>query len=85
MRLLGPRKAEQRAPTVAVALKEPGEAAAAKLAPLGIMAGGGTFYGDRCLSAQGIDPAHGALRLSFVHYTREDEIAKLIAALDQVI
>ncbi len=33
----------------------------------------------------GVDPAQGVLRLSFVHYTSPDEIAQLIAALDQVL
>lgn len=84
VRLLGPRKAEHRAPTVAMMLAEPGAAAAAKLAPKGIMAGGGDFYAVRCLEAQGIGPAHGVLRVSFVHYTSPAEVAKLIDALDQI-
>jgi selenocysteine lyase/cysteine desulfurase len=33
----------------------------------------------------GIDPAHGALRLSFVHYTTAHEVSRLITALDQVL
>ena len=85
VRLLGPRDAEIRAPTVAMVLGDPGEAVAAKLAPMGIMAGGGDFYAVRCLEAQGVDPRHGALRVSFVHYTSEDEVEKLIAALDAVL
>jgi selenocysteine lyase/cysteine desulfurase len=83
VRLLGPRVAAGRAPTVAMVLTEPGEAVAAKLAAHGIMCGGGDFYGVRCLKAQGVDPGHGALRVSFVHYTTEEEVAKLIKALDQ--
>jgi selenocysteine lyase/cysteine desulfurase len=85
VRLLGPRDAAKRAPTVAMALREPGEAVAAKLAALGIMCGGGDFYGVRCLEAQGVDPAHGALRVSFVHYTAKEEVEKLIKALDETI
>ena len=85
VRLIGPRLAGRRAPTVAMALPEPGAVVAAKLAPLGIMAGGGDFYGVRCLEALGVDPGHGVLRVSFVHYTSEAEVAKLIAALDAVI
>ena len=85
VRLLGPRQAELRAPTVAMVLREPGAAVAERLAPRGIMTGGGSFYGVRCLEAQGVDPAHGALRVSFVHYTSKDEVAKLIAALDDVL
>ncbi len=84
VRLLGPRHA-QRAPTVAVEVDRPGEAVAADLAPHGIMAGGGDFYAVRPLRAMGIDPEKGVLRMSFTHYTSEAEVAKLIAALDQVL
>jgi cysteine desulfurase family protein (TIGR01976 family) len=85
VRLLGPRQAELRAPTVAMVLREPGATVAEKLAPMGIMAGGGHFYGVRCLEAQGVSADHGALRVSFVHYTSEDEVTKLINALDAVL
>lgn len=84
-RLIGPATAEGRAPTVAVALARSGEAAAADLAPHGIMAGGGDFYAVRALQAVGVDPDQGVLRLSFTHYTHPDEISKLIGALDKVI
>jgi selenocysteine lyase/cysteine desulfurase len=33
----------------------------------------------------GVDLDAGVLRVSFVHYTQEQEVAKLIAALDQVL
>jgi selenocysteine lyase/cysteine desulfurase len=33
----------------------------------------------------GVDPAHGVLRLSFVHYTTASEIDQLIRALDHVL
>ena len=85
VRLLGPREAEKKAPTVAVSLARKGEEVASELANHGIMAGGGDFYGVRCLEAQGIDPDHGVLRLSFVHYTQEDEVSKLIDALEKVL
>jgi selenocysteine lyase/cysteine desulfurase len=85
IRLLGPARAEVRAPTVALALPGPAEAAAAALAPHGIMAGGGDFYAVRPLRALGIDPDRGVLRLSFTHYTTPEEIARLIAALDAVL
>lgn len=85
LRLIGPRQAEGRAPTVAVALDRPAEPVAAALAPLGIMAGGGDFYAVRPLQALGVDRARGVLRLSFVHYTAPAEVTKLIAALDRVL
>lgn len=85
LRLLGPRQAASRAPTVAVALDRPAEPVAATLAGHGIMAGGGDFYAVRPLEAMGVDPARGVLRLSFVHYTSEAEVKKLITALDRVL
>lgn len=85
VRLLGPRTASARAPTVAMVLAERGGDAAARLAQKGIMCSGGGFYGVRCLAAQGVDPDHGALRVSFVHYTHPDEVAKLITALDETL
>lgn len=85
VRLLGPRRAERRAPTVAVDLAQPGVEAATRLAPFGIMAGGGDFYAGRPLEAMGVDTKKGVLRLSFVHYTTAAEVDQLIAALDQVI
>jgi selenocysteine lyase/cysteine desulfurase len=85
VRLLGPTVADRRAPTVALALNRPGEPVAAQLARHGIMAGGGDFYAVRALSAMGIDPAQGVLRLSFVHYTSRAEIDHLLNALDDVL
>lgn len=85
IRLIGPRDAAAKAPTVAVELDRPGVEAAADLAGLGIMAGGGDFYGLRPLEALGIAPDKGVLRLSFVHYTTKAEVDALIAALDRVL
>jgi selenocysteine lyase/cysteine desulfurase len=85
VRLLGPGDAAVRAPTVALACEQPGEALAAALAGHGIMAGGGDFYAVRALEAQKVDMARGVLRLSFVHYTSQEEIAKLLEALDAVL
>ena len=85
VRLIGPRVAEMRAPTVALIAKTPAAALVPKLAAKGVMAGNGDFYGVRCLKAQGVDVDHGALRVSFVHYTSEDEVAKLMQALDEVL
>lgn len=85
LRLLGPREAARRAPTIAVALDDVRGDETARLAEHGIMAGRGDFYAVRPLSALGINTDTGVLRLSFVHYTHEDEIAQLIRALDQAI
>ncbi len=84
-RVLGPLDAERRAPTVAILSGRSGEDLADALAPHDINAGGGDFYAVRPLEAMGIDPAHGVLRLSFTHYTHEDEIERLISVLDHVL
>ena len=85
VRVIGSNKAESRVPTVAIGLKRNGEEVARDLAQHGIMAGGGDFYAVRLLQALGIDPSHGVLRLSFVHYTDLAEMEQLIDALDQVL
>jgi selenocysteine lyase/cysteine desulfurase len=85
VRLIGPRDAARRAPTVAIDLSRAAEPVAAALAAHGIMAGGGNFYAVRPLQAMGVDPDKGVLRLSFVHYTTTDEVDRLIAALDRVL
>ncbi|MCQ0093341.1 aminotransferase class V-fold PLP-dependent enzyme [Roseovarius sp. M141] len=85
VRLLGPGMAPGRAPTVAVRLDRPGEEVARDLAAHDIMAGGGDFYAVRALRAMGVDPNHGVLRLSFVHYTSRAEIDQLLTALEDVL
>lgn len=85
VRLIGPADAQNRAPTVAMALQTGAEEVATQLAPMGIMAGGGDFYAGRALQAMGVDMDKGVLRVSFVHYTQKAEVDKLISALDQVL
>ena len=85
VRLLGPTEARGRAPTVAIECARPGEAVAEDLAHHGIMAGGGDFYAVRALRAMGVDPKHGVLRLSFLHYTTDEEIDRLVEALEHVL
>jgi cysteine desulfurase family protein (TIGR01976 family) len=85
VRLLGPDQAEGRAPTVALALNRSGLEAATQLAGYGIMAGGGDFYATRALTAMGVDPVQGVLRLSFTHYTTTAEIDQLLNALDDIL
>ena len=85
VRLIGPKEAEHRAPTVALDIGRNAEDVAAKLAHHGIMAGGGDFYAVRALESMGINLDHGVLRLSFTHYTSKDEIDQLLNALDAVL
>lgn len=85
LRMLGPKQADQRAPTVAIDLGRSPAPVAAALAKHGIMADGGDFYANRALKGHGIDPEIGVLRVSFVHYTTKDDVDHLIQALDQEI
>ena len=85
LRLIGPRDAARRAPTVAVALDRPAGPVSEALAERGINCWAGDFYAVRPLTAMGVNLDQGVLRLSFVHYTTPDEITRLIAALDEVL
>lgn len=85
VRLIGPDQAENRAPTIALETKQSPEDLAAILAEKGINCGGGDFYAVRLLEALGVAPSTGVLRLSFVHYTSDKDIERLIDALDQVV
>lgn len=85
VRVLGPRRAEDRAPTVAIETRHQGRELAEKLAPLGVMAGGGDFYAGRALQGMGVDLGKGVLRLSFVHYTDQADMDRLMTALDEIL
>ncbi|MEM1236888.1 MAG: aminotransferase class V-fold PLP-dependent enzyme [Pseudomonadota bacterium] len=85
VRLLGPGRAKDRAPTFAMDLGKPAAPVAARLAEHGIMCAGGDFYAVRPLTALGIDPDQGVLRVSFTHYTTAEEVDRLITALDHEI
>ena len=84
-RLLGPSDASVRAPTVALDLGCNAFEVAKKLSVEDILAGGDDFYAVRLLEALGVDINHGALRLSFVHYTRQQDVNAVIEALDEVL
>lgn len=85
LRLLGPRAAARRAPTVAVELDRAAEPVSEELGRNGIACWAGDFYAVRPLEALGIDLEKGVLRMSAVHYTSAEEVARLIAALDRVL
>ena len=85
VRLLGPSDASIRAPTVALDVGCNAFEVAKKLSVVDILAGGDDFYAVRLLEALGVDLNHGALRLSFVHYTRQKDVNAVIDALDEVL
>ncbi|MFQ5624178.1 MAG: aminotransferase class V-fold PLP-dependent enzyme [Paracoccaceae bacterium] len=85
LRLIGPASPDAKVGTISLHHRRSGEDLAAALAPKGVMAGGGDFYAVRLLESLGIDPAHGVLRASLVHYTSREEVSALIRALDEIL
>lgn len=85
LRLLGPSDPHVRAPTIALVHRRPGEDLADALADHRIAAGGGCFYSDRCVAAQGVAVVHGVLRISYLHYNTLDEVDRTIDALERVL
>ena len=85
LRLIGPRRAEDRAPTVAVDLGRAAEPVSEALGREGIACWAGDFYAVRPLEAMGIDRDKGVLRMSAVHYTSPQDVTRLIAGLDRVL
>jgi selenocysteine lyase/cysteine desulfurase len=82
VRLVGRRKASERAPTVAFTVQgRSSSEVAGHLGELDLGVGVGNFYAYRLLQALGIDTDDGAVRVSFVHYTSAAEIGRLIEAL----
>ena len=85
LRLIGPRDATRRAPTVAVQLDRAAEPVSVALGQRGIACWAGDFYAVRPLTAMGVDLEQGVLRMSSVHYTSAEDVTRLIAALDEVL
>ena len=86
MRLIGSERADARAPTVAFTVAGyPSGEVARRLATLRIGVGSGNFYAYRLVQALGIDPTDGVVRTSFVHYTTDAEVVRLISALEALL
>ena len=85
LRLIGPRDATRRAPTVAVQLDRAAEPVSEALGQRGIACWAGDFYAVRPLTAMGVDLEQGVLRMSSVHYTSAEDVTRLVAALDEVL
>jgi len=89
LRLIGRKTGDrqQRMPTFSFSLegRRSGDIAAA-LAERQIAVGHGHFYGHRCVTALGYeDVEDGVLRASMVHYNSEEDLDRMIAALDVVL
>ena len=83
---IGKATTKHRAPTVSFTVdgRDPAEIAAA-LAEQKIGIGNGNCYAYRLMEALGIPPEKGVVRLSFVHYTKKEEISRLVDALDGIL
>lgn len=86
VRIVGPDDAELRAPTVAIIPKnKPIKTVYDSLVAHKLMIGSGHFYCVRALNGMNIPLDTGVLRLSFVHYTTEEEIEQLIGGLKNAL
>ena len=89
VRLLGPATLDgvegHRCPTIAFSplARDPQEVAH-ELVERGVQTSSGHYYAARVLDALGIDPDRGVVRLSFVHYTSPDDVARAVDALGDV-
>lgn len=82
IRIVGPDDPERRESTVSVIPKAKSiDQVVAGLTEKKLMVGQGNFYGVRPLTGMNIPVDTGVLRLSFLHYTTEDEIGQLIDGL----
>jgi cysteine desulfurase family protein (TIGR01976 family) len=86
IRIIGKNDTAERAPTVAFTASDhlPSELAG-KLSAYKLGVGVGHFYAYRLIEALGIDTDQGALRVSLVHYTSQEEVDQLVFALDQLL
>ena len=82
VRIVGPDDPELRAPTVSIIpQKKRISEVVSVLTEHKLMVGSGDFYGVRPLLDMNIPLDPGVLRLSFLHYTSEQEIEQLISGL----
>jgi cysteine desulfurase family protein (TIGR01976 family) len=58
---------------------------AAKLQSRRIAIGNGDFWARRCITALGLTPEDGVVRVGIAHYNSEGDIDRLLAALEQVL
>jgi selenocysteine lyase/cysteine desulfurase len=85
VRLLGPNSIENRVPTVSLDLGNRSHLIVKQLVNDRIMTDSGDFYAVRLLEALGVKVKYGVLRLSFVHYTTEQEVEHLICSLNKYL
>lgn len=90
VRLLGPAShdaaAGHRCPTIAFAplTLEP-SVVAHRLVERGVQTSASDYYAVRVLDGLGLDPGRGVVRLSFVHYTAQDDIDRALDGLTEAL
>ena len=87
IRLIGKKKIENknRAPTIAFTIKNfSSKEISSKLIKKGIATRNDNFYAWRCLKALGINTDDGVVRTSVVHYNTNEDVEKLINALNTI-
>ena len=88
VRVVGSTMADSavRAPTVAFASERRSSSSIyAALIAAEVSCGHGHFYAHRLVTALGLDPDDGVVRLSMVHYNTADEVARALAVLDPIL
>jgi len=86
IRIVGPDDPELRAPTVSIIpQKKSINDVVSVLTKHKLMVSSGDFYGVRPLQGMNIPLDPGVLRLSFLHYTSEQEIEQLITGLSAAL
>lgn len=86
VQIVGPEHAEGRFPIVSIMpTKKDIEQVYASLTKHKLMLGIGDFYAVRPLMDMDIPRQPGVLRISFVHYTSENEIDQLLAGLENAL
>ena len=81
-----PERAGERTPTFALRVgQEHPAATAATLADMGIFVWDGDYYAVEVMRRLGLDRSGGAVRVGFCHYTTEEEVDRVVAALDSLV
>ena len=66
-------------------MQQSSQALTHKLQDVGIGTENGHFYAHRLVGDLGIDPEDGVVRLSLVHYSNQQDVGRILAALDKAL
>src|SRR4029077_9863191 len=79
-------KSAGRAPTISFTVKgKRSQAIAEALNKQQIAIGFGDFFARRCVEALGLNPDDGVVRVGIAHYNDDDDVDRLLAALERVL